>query len=60
MTPIALLLKVLSSTEFKVVAAFVVALILLLVYMEIRKGMLDVKLKGQQVQINDRTLAGTL
>lgn len=60
MSPLALLVNILSSTGFKVISFIVFALILALVYMEFRKGYMDIKLKKQQLKINDRTLAGTL
>jgi len=60
MTPLAILVKILTSTGFKVVTVIVVILILIIIYMEFQKSNLEIKLKRQEIKINDRTLAGTL
>jgi len=57
---LAVLIKLLSSTGFKVVSSLIVIGILILAFMEFQKRILEVKLHKQQLKINDRILAGTL
>lgn len=60
MNILAVLIKIMTSTGFKIVVVIMVILILALVYMEFQKRLLEVRLSRQQIQINERVLAGTL
>ncbi len=60
MNPLAILLRMLSSTEFKILTGIVVVLIVIWGYLEFQKGRLETKINKQQIKINDRILAGTL
>jgi len=60
MNPLAILLRMLSSTEFKILTGIVIVLIIIWGYLEFQKGRLETKINKQQIKINDRILAGTL
>ena len=55
-----ILVKLLTSTQFKIFGSVIVIIILILAFMEFQKRILEVKLSKQQLKINDRILAGAI
>jgi len=55
-----ILVRLLSSTEFKALMTLIVIIIIILVFMEVQARIVQGKLNKQQLRINDRILAGTI